>query len=352
MGSFHFITANPLDVWTGSGCFVGIDTLATGIRALGGTVSFVTPTLPLPIYAASRTLFNHMLRYREFSRDSTVVGFDADGYSIAGRRNALHVAAIKGVIADLLPYETGSTHASLAIQAHLEKLHAQRADLVVTTSRYCAARLEELYQVRNAVVIPELIDLDKWRELLRENPAPSRMNQQFIVLCVCRFYSRKRVHVLLRAAALLRSRIPELEVRIVGGGSEAVRLRRLWKKLNLYGTVRWLGDVTASQLAVEYNRADLFCLPSVQEGFGIVFLEAMAAGKAIVATRAAAVPEVVRHGLLVEPENHDALADAIGRLYEDLPLRMSLGADGRRLVENFDMRRVAKCFMDTVAEAR
>jgi glycosyltransferase involved in cell wall biosynthesis len=98
--------------------------------------------------------------------------------------------------------------------------------------------------------------------------------------------------------------------------------------------------------------SDLFCLPSVQEGFGIVFLEAMAAGKAIVATRAAAVPEVVRHGLLVEPENHDALADAIGALYEDSPLRMSLGADGRRLVENFDMRRVAKCFMDTVGEAR
>jgi glycosyltransferase involved in cell wall biosynthesis len=236
----------------------------------------------------------------------------------------------------------------MALQARLEKLHAQRADLVVTPSHYCAARLDELYGVRNAVVVPELIDLARWRDLLRNNPAPAVTNRRFTVLCVCRFYSRKRVHVLLRAAALLRTRVPELEVRIVGGGPEAARLRRLWRELHLEGTVRWVGDVTASQLAAEYNRADAFCLPSVQEGFGIVFLEAMAAGKPIVAARAAAVPEVVRHGLLVEPENEEALADAIGKLYGDTELRSSLGERGRLHVEHFHLRLVARAFVATV----
>ena len=99
-------------------------------------------------------------------------------------------------------------------------------------------------------------------------------------------------------------------------------MRLLWRELHLEDTVRWLGDVTASQLAAEYNRADVFSLPSIQEGFGIVFLEAMAAGKPIVATRAAAVPEVVRHGLLVEPENHDALADALETSREPVPLHL------------------------------
>ena len=151
--------------------------------------------------------------------------------------------------------------------------------MVVTTSQYCAARIRELYQVQNSVVIPMLIDLDSWRDLLTENPAPAPTKQQFIVLCVCRFYFRKHIDVLLHAAALLRLRVGELEVRLVGGGPEGVRLRRLSKALHLEGTGRWLGDVTAAQLAVEYNRADVFCLASVQEGFGIVFLEAMAAGK-------------------------------------------------------------------------
>jgi glycosyltransferase involved in cell wall biosynthesis len=139
-----------------------------------------------------------------------------------------------------------------------------------------------------------------------------------------------------------------LEVRIVGGGPEAVRLRLLWRELHLEDTVRWLGDVTADKLAAEYNRADVFCLPSVQEGFGIVFLEAMAAGKPIVATNAAAMPEVIRHGLLVEPENDDALADALEKLYGDSQLRTSLADQGRRDVESYDMRRVARRFMETV----
>jgi glycosyltransferase involved in cell wall biosynthesis len=90
----------------------------------------------------------------------------------------------------------------------------------------------------------------------------------------------------------------------------------------------------------------VFCLPSVQEGFGIVFLEAMAAGKPIVAARAAAVPEVVRHGLLVEPESVDALADAIQKLYGDSLLRTSLAEQGRRDVEHFEMRPVARQFVE------
>ena len=140
----------------------------------------------------------------------------------------------------------------------------------------------------------------------------------------------------------------EWDVRIVGGGPEGIRLRRLWRELRLENTVCWVGDVTADQLAAEYNGADVFCLPSVQEGFGIVFLEAMAAGKPIVAARAAAVPEVVRHGLLVEPERADALADSIELLYGDPQLRTSLAEHGRRDVEHFDMRRVARRFVETV----
>jgi glycosyltransferase involved in cell wall biosynthesis len=91
-------------------------------------------------------------------------------------------------------------------------------------------------------------------------------------------------------------------------------------------------------------------LPSHQEGFGIVFLEAMAAGKPIVAVKAAATPEVVRHGVLVEPENPEALACGIASLYRDPSLRSSLAAAGSRDVEQSDVHHVARLFLSEVSK--
>src|SRR6266536_3541802 len=90
--------------------------------------------------------------------------------------------------------------------------------------------------------------------------------------------------------------------------------------------------------------------PSLQEGFGIVFLEAMAAGKPIVAVRAAAVPEVVRNGILAEPENAESLAAGIDRLYRNPDLCHSLSSAGRADVENFDVHRVAGLFLSEIAK--
>jgi glycosyltransferase involved in cell wall biosynthesis len=162
---------------------------------------------------------------------------------------------------------------------------------------------------------------------------------------VCRFYPRKRLHLLLRAAARLRERIPELEVRIAGGGPEWTKLNALWRQERLENTVKWLGDVSQDHLAHEYRQCDIFCLPSVQEGFGIVFLEAMAAGKPIVAVRAAAVPEVVEQGVLVEPESDEALAEAILALYGDAAKRVTLAEAGRSIVERYAAPRVARLFL-------
>jgi len=341
----HFLTSTPLNVVQGSGTFVGIATLARGLRELGATVEIFSPSFRLPVFTAERLVFNEMLWWRRRPHCDVTVGFDMDGYRAAGRDTAPHVASIKGVIADEMSFERGLTRATMAIQARCEALHVRRAALVMTTSRYAASRLQQLYGLETTpTIVPELIDLSGWRELFRKHPAEPDP-RKFTVLCVCRFYPRKRLHLLLEAAAALRRRIPSLDVRIVGGGPEARRLARLTTELRLDGTVRWLGDVSQSVLAMEYQRADVFCLPSVQEGFGIVFLEAMAAGKPIVAAKAAAVPEVVRSGLLVEPESAPALVGAIERLYLEPELRSKLSREGLAVVESFDAPLVASQFL-------
>jgi glycosyltransferase involved in cell wall biosynthesis len=349
MSLLQFITAVPWDVRHGSGCYVGTRTLVKALRQLGIEVGLVAPRIVTPVYTATRVLFNETLRWRDFIGDATV-GIDADGYTRAGRAaGPPHIACIKGVLGDAVRFERGVTRASMAFQARLEAKHARRAVRVITVSEYCARRLEELYGVKDAVVVPELIDLLTWRQLFQANPALPDV-RKFTVLSVCRFYPRKRLDVLLRAIALLRDRVPRLEVRIVGGGPEYRRLRQLSWELRVEDSVRWLGDLSLANLAAEYNRSDVFCLPSAQEGFGIVFLEAMAAGKPIVCARAAAVPEVVRSGILVQPDDPEALADGLLRLYRDPDLRKSLAAAGLRDVEQFEMRRVAARFLSEVAK--
>jgi glycosyltransferase involved in cell wall biosynthesis len=344
---FRFLTSTPLNIVRGSGTFAGISTLAKFLKMTGATVDLVTPTAKLPIYTLERLVFNQLLRLNRRPSSAITVGFDMDGYTLAGA-GGFHVASIKGVIADEMRFEAGLTRATMRLQAACEKRHVQRADLVLATSRYSSERIQQLYApAKQPHIVPELIDLAAWRTLLQLNPVqPAR--DKFTVLSVCRFYPRKRLHLLLSAADRLRSKIPGLQIRIVGDGPEAPRLKTMYQKKNLRGIVTWLGNVSQDELAREYNRCDIFCLPSVQEGFGIVFLEAMASRKPIVAARAGAAPEVAKHGILAMPDDADDLAKAIERLYADEAVRSVSAAAGLEFVKQFDAPLVTAAFLREV----
>ena len=347
----RFITATPLNVIEGSGTYVGIDALAKSLRNLGVTVDIIAPRSRFPIFTAHRLAFNQALRYRETGVCDYSVGFDMDGYTIAGREGCPHIASIKGVLADESRFESGWNRATMRIQAACERLHVRRSALVMATSRYSAGKIQEFYDPpRPAVIVPEMIDLEVWRQYADRPARPTRLGK-FVVLSVCRFYRRKRLNILLGAAERLRARIGNLEVRIVGGGPEKENLRKICRTKKLGSAVVWRENISQAELAQEYIGCDIFCLPSVQEGFGIVFLEAMAHGKPIVACRAGATPEVAQHALLVQPDDEDEFADAIERLYRDKVLQQDLTARGLQLVQNFRPETVAQQFLMELQKA-
>lgn len=346
-----FLSSTPPDPRAGSGTFVGIEGLMRGLAARGHDVRFRALRFRTGFHTLDRWLYNAGVAARP-PRADVVVGVDLDGFLWARRRRQRFVAMPKGVIADELRNEQGWVRALLSVQARWERANCQRADRVVVPSRYSAGMVEECYGVPagRITVVPEPLDLAGWRRLFAAvrdaGPHPPT------VLAVARMYPRKRLQDLLEAAARLRSRIPDLAVRIVGDGPEAPRLRGLQSQLGLDGTVTFLGEVSRRALAVEYASADCFCLPSVQEGFGLVFTEAMAAGLPVVACRAAAIPEVVadqQTGLLVNPRDPGALTMALQSLLDDAKLRKALGDAGRRHVEAFDVPRVARRFAEVVA---
>jgi glycosyltransferase involved in cell wall biosynthesis len=345
---FEFLTSTPLSPTEGSGTFVALDGLVRGLAALGHTAAVRPLTARTRFHTLDRWLYNLRVALRPRPADVTV-GVDLDGFLWARRRRGPFVVMLKGIIADELRNERGRVRVLLSVQARWERTNTARADRVVVPSRYSAAVAREVYGIPDAklAVVPEPIDLTGWRRRFAATARPKA--ERPTILSVARMYPRKRIEDLLHAAAILRGRIPDAQIRIVGEGPESARLRLLHRELGLGDTVVLLGEVSRSRLAVEYTIAHCFCLPTVQEGFGLVFAEAMAAGLPVVACRAAAVPEIVedgRTGILVGQRNPAELAHALERLLVNESLRTEFGLAATRRIDAFDLSHVAGRFLE------
>jgi glycosyltransferase involved in cell wall biosynthesis len=124
---------------------------------------------------------------------------------------------------------------------------------------------------------------------------------------------------------------------VVGEGEDRPRLMSVARDLGIGEQVRFTGAISDDELRRLYERCAFFVLPSKKEGFGLVYLEAMAAGKAVLAARATAVPEIVidrESGELVPYDDVEALQESMARLFADPELAASYGARGLRQVES------------------
>jgi glycosyltransferase involved in cell wall biosynthesis len=354
-GRLGFVTSTPFNVAGGSGTFVGIQVLRRALEWQRVCVDVHTADGWLPSLTLRRILFNLAVARRlRAGRYDWVVGFDLDGFHYGRAKTAPYVASIKGVIADELTNEVGLVRVLLGIQAAFERLAVRRADVVVATSRYSRDRIVQAYGIPPAkiLIVPEPIDLTTWDAAASgEREVPS---EPAAVLSVAHMYPRKNLGALLRAYAGLRDAGVPFQGWIVGDGPSRRTWERLRDRLGLRQQVTFLGTVSRRELIHRYRTASLFCLPSRQEGFGIVFLEAMACGLPIVAARAAAIPETVAEGevgLLADPDDPAELAGALTRLLEDAALRRALGAAGRRRVEAYRAERVAGQFLERIRGA-
>lgn len=177
-----------------------------------------------------------------------------------------------------------------------------------------------------------------------------RLHDGPLVVSLSRLVPRKGMDVLVDAAARLASRVPDLQVAIAGDGRDRARLER--RVAATGAPVRFLGRVPGEDLALVHGMADAYAMLCrnrwgglEQEGFGIVFLEAAAAGVPQVAGDSGGASEAVAHGetgFVVDPGDVDAVVDALEALLCDEGLRARMGAAARtRAVEQFDHDRLA-----------
>jgi glycosyltransferase involved in cell wall biosynthesis len=167
---------------------------------------------------------------------------------------------------------------------------------------------------------------------------PPVNNEPPVILGVGRLVEKKGYDVLLRAAALLRDRGVAFQLRVVGEGPAWGGLQRLVNELRMDESVTFLGPLDTGEVQSEYARADVFALACRQladgdrDGLPNVVVEAMVRGLHVVSTTAGAVAEAIvdgESGLLVEPDDHVALAAALERALGDPDLRHRLGTAAR-----------------------
>jgi glycosyltransferase involved in cell wall biosynthesis len=187
---------------------------------------------------------------------------------------------------------------------------------------------------------------------VRFNPSTSRNHGvNRYMLCVAELQEYKAIDILLLAAQPLLADDDSLTLVLAGDGPLRRDLEALSSSLGIRERTMFLGKQGAPEIAALLRGCEVMVLPSRMEPFGIVLIEAMACQVPVVATNVGGIPEIVEHevsGLLVEPENPEALGAAIRRVLTDSRLREELAKNGySRVMERFCTARNGTAYVDT-----
>lgn len=197
---------------------------------------------------------------------------------------------------------------------------------------------------KDIILIPNGIDLQGIKAACQNIPKDSGR-----VLFVGRLEKMKGVDTLLRTfAQAVKGLDPSVHLRIVGDGSLSDSLSTLARELDIDHRVKFTGYISGAELFAEYAKAEIFVGLSRSEALGNVFLEAQAAGCAVLATKVGGIPDIVHDqetGILVPVDDIDAAAVELRRLLTDVSLRAKLAVAAQKNAENYGWDEVAMKYL-------
>jgi phosphatidyl-myo-inositol dimannoside synthase len=240
----------------------------------------------------------------------------------------------------------------------------KQAGRVLAVSRFTGRVIRTVVASRVPLsLLPPGVDTERFRPDLSGEEVRARhgLTDRPVVVCVSRLVPRKGQDVLIRAMPRIVRRVPDAALLIVGGGSDRRRIEQLAAEAPR-GSVAFAGEVPDADLPAHHAAADVFAMPCRSrlaglevEGFGIVFLEAAAAGKPVVAGDSGGAAEAVvdgETGLVVDGRHEDAVGEAVASLLADPVRAAAMGKAGRARAERwFTWPRIAGTLARWLAEA-
>jgi len=228
--------------------------------------------------------------------------------------------------------------------AQMRRSALRGANVVLAPSKYTAEHVAAVQRVATEKIRVLPWALDPQFEALAPNAAKSAAPAHFpegqVVLTVGRWRADERykgMDTLITALPRLLTRWPELQLAMVGEGDDSEWLQDLADENGVRMHVHFLSGVSYAELAACYGHCEIFALPSRGEGFGLVYLEAMACGKPVIGGAHGGAPEVIedgKTGYLVQHGDAVQLATAIETLLADRALEQEMGRRGKQRVEN------------------
>jgi len=222
-----------------------------------------------------------------------------------------------------------------------------RADRLVAISQYTADRFRDANPRFHGAAI-DICPLGVPPVATPAGLPAAGQEEAALIVARLSFEDRYKGHeALLRAWPAVRARLPRAQLVVVGDGDDRPRLESLAAALQIADAVHFAGRVSDAELARWYERCAFFVLPSPREGFGLVFIEAMRAGKACIGCEGAAreIIEPEATGLLVPDQAEGTLVEALVRLFSDGAMRERMGRAGRiRWRERFTSEEFARRF--------
>jgi glycosyltransferase involved in cell wall biosynthesis len=215
------------------------------------------------------------------------------------------------------------------------------SDAIVSPSEWSRQYIKRVFG-RDSTVISPSVDVKTFSpendgSVIRKRLGIGKHDR--VVLYVGHMLERKGVDDLLAASARVIKKIPDAKFILAGNGCYKAGIERrkeFLRSRGIAGSVFFTGNVPGGDLPLYYASCDVFCLPSWEEGFGIVFIEAMASGKPIVSTRVSAIPSVVEEGkigMLVPPRNPEELSSALCEMLGNHSLMKEMGRTARKTAE-------------------
>jgi phosphatidylinositol alpha-1,6-mannosyltransferase len=245
--------------------------------------------------------------------------------------------------------------------SRLRRRALRSASLVLSPSQATADSVATLQGIpkNKTRVLPWGLDPDFDLRLVNDHAAklPENFPEGRVVLSVGRWLATERykgMDTLIQALPRLLLRWPQVQLALVGSGDDREWLEQIAKKSGVGRHVHFLTDVSQAELSACYAAAEIFALPSRGEGFGFVYLEAMARGKPVIGGAHGGAPEIIQDGVtgyLVQHGDPVQLATSLDTLLADPDHAREMGKRGReRLQKEFRFPVFAKAFRKILRE--